>query len=69
MNSQGRIRSHASPLKLCPACGMDGAVRRFIDDGGAEEKHFVQCDVCGFKTRICHTARAAARAWNKYKRA
>ena len=49
-------------LNTCPVCGMDGGERMVTLK--VPEEFFVQCMVCGFKTKRCKTQSAATKAWN-----
>lgn len=53
-----------APLKHCCACGMDAGARRVVVSKVPEE-YFVECQICGFKTKRHTTLNAATREWNR----
>ncbi len=60
MNANGRYRP--GPLGLCRVCGMDAGIRKITMD--VPELHFVECEVCGFKTKRHKSMAHATREWN-----
>lgn len=61
MNKKGK--NWYKPLKVCRVCGMDAGERMVTLK--VPEEFFVQCMVCGYKTRRCKTQSAATLEWNK----
>jgi hypothetical protein len=60
MTSHGKHKLRE--LSNCRVCGMDSGIRKITTD--VPELHFVECEVCGFKTKK-HTSMAhATREWN-----
>lgn len=50
-------------LKHCKVCGMDAAARKVHE--GVEDKFYVVCEVCGFKTKGHKNQSSASKEWNK----
>ena len=60
MNYRGKRR--LVPLGLCRVCGMDAGVRKMINK--VPEEFFVECQICGFKTKRHKSLQHATRDWN-----
>lgn len=54
------------PLPTCPVCGMDAGERMVTLK--VPEEFFVQCFVCGFKTKRHKSQSAATKEWNERSR-
>lgn len=60
MNAYGRYRPN--PLNHCRVCGMDAGIRKITES--VPERHFVVCEICGFKTKLHKSQAHATREWN-----
>lgn len=60
MNYRGKCKQ--TELKLCRACGMDGGERMVTLK--VPEQFYVQCMVCGYKTKAHKSQSAATKEWN-----
>lgn len=52
-----------SKLKRCPFCGGEAELKR----GLTNLDNFVQCVVCGCRTKLHNTKKSAIKAWNTRK--
>ena len=60
MNYRGKY--NRAPLNTCRVCGMDAGERMVTLK--VPEEFFVQCMVCGYKTKRHKTQSAATKEWN-----
>ena len=64
MNYRGKNKM--TELKECRVCGMDAGERMVTVK--VPEEFFVQCMICGFKTKPHKSQSAATKEWNGDKR-
>ena len=60
MNYHRKYRRTA--LNVCRKCGMDSGIRKVTDS--VPEEYFVECEICGFKTKRHKSLPHATREWN-----
>lgn len=61
MNKLGKYKW--TELKTCRVCHMDAGERMVTDT--VPEEFFVECQICGFKTKKYKSQQHATREWNR----